>query len=77
MSADEIKAAIVQVSVTQKFKQAVLSENLTDFLERGENNLTNGLELPFPIISSVFKGIRKGETMAFAMPSNSGKVGLL
>ena len=73
MSADEIKAAIVQVSVTQKFKQAVLSENLTDFLERGENNLTNGLELPFPIISSVFKGIRKGETMAFAMPSNSGK----
>ena len=73
MSADEIKAAIVQVSVTQKFKQAVLSENLTDFLERGENNLTNGLALPFPIISSVFKGIRKGETMAFAMPSNSGK----
>ena len=73
MSTDEIKAAIVQVSVTQKFKQAVLSENLTDFLERGENNLTNGLALPFPIISSVFKGIRKGETMAFAMPSNSGK----
>ena len=73
MSADEIKAAIVQVSVTQKFKQAVLSEDLTEFLEKGENNLTNGLELPFPILSSVFKGIRKGETMAFAMPSNSGK----
>ena len=73
MSADEVKAAIVQVSVTQKFKQAVLSEDLTEFLEKGENNLTNGLELPFPILSSVFKGIRKGETMAFAMPSNSGK----
>ena len=73
MSPDEIKAAIVQVSVTQKFKQAVLSEDLTEFLERGENNLTNGLELPFNILSSVFKGIRKGETMAFAMPSNSGK----
>lgn len=73
MSVDEVKAAVVQVSVTQKFKQAVLSEDLTDFLEKGENNLTNGLELPFPIISSVFKGIRKGETMAFAMPSNSGK----
>lgn len=73
MSADEIKAAIVQVSVTQKFKQAILSEDLTEFLEKGENNLTNGLALPFPIISSVFKGIRKGETMAFAMPSNSGK----
>ncbi len=73
MSADEVKAAIVQVSVTQKFKQAVLSEDLTEFLEKGENNLTNGLALPFPILSSVFKGIRKGETMAFAMPSNSGK----
>ena len=73
MSVDEVKAAIVQVSVTQKFKQAILSEDLTDFLEKGENNLTNGLELPFPILSSVFKGIRKGETMAFAMPSNSGK----
>ena len=73
MSADEVKAAIVQVSVTQKFKQSVLSEDLTTFLEKGENNLTNGLELPFPILSSVFKGIRKGETMAFAMPSNSGK----
>lgn len=73
MSVDEVKAAIVQVSVTQKFKQAVLSEDLTDFLEKGENNLTNGLDLPFPILTSVFKGIRKGETMAFAMPSNSGK----
>ena len=73
MSPDEIKAAIIQVSVTQKFKQSVLSEDLTGFLEKGENNLTNGLELPFPILSSVFKGIRKGETMAFAMPSNSGK----
>ena len=73
MTADEVKAAIVQVSVTQKFKQSVLSEDLTSFLEKGENNLTNGLELPFSILSSVFKGIRKGETMAFAMPSNSGK----
>lgn len=73
MSVEEVKAAIIQVSVTQKFKHAVLSEDLTEFLEKGENNLTNGLELPFPILSSVFKGIRKGETMAFAMPSNSGK----
>ena len=73
MSEDEVRSAINQVSVTQKFKQAILSEDLTQFLERGENNLTNGLELPFPILSSVFKGIRKGETMAFALPSNSGK----
>ena len=73
MTEEEVKSAINQVSVTQKFKQAILSEDLTKFLEKGENNLTNGLELPFPILSSVFKGIRKGETMAFALPSNSGK----
>lgn len=40
---------------------------------RGDNTLTNGLSIPFKILSSVFKGIRQGETMAFAMPSNSGK----
>ena len=73
MTEEEVRSAINQVSVTQKFKQAILSEGLTKFLEKGENNLTNGLELPFPILSSVFKGIRKGETMAFALPSNSGK----
>lgn len=73
MYADEVKAAVIQVSEIQKFKQAVLSKGLTDFLEKGENNLTNGLSFPLPILSSVFKGIRKGETMAFAMPSNSGK----
>ena len=42
-------------------------------MKLGENNLTTGLELPFSILNSVFKGIRKGETMAYAMPSNSGK----
>ena len=73
MSEEEVKSAITQVSVTQKFKQAVLNEDLTQFLEKGENNLTNGLDLPFHILTSVFKGIRKGETMSFAMPSNSGK----
>lgn len=73
MSIEEVKNAITQVSVTQKFKQAVLNEKLTEFLESDENNLANGLTLPFPILSEVFKGIRKGETMAFAMPSNAGK----
>lgn len=73
MSIEEVENAINQVNVTDKFKQAILNENLTKFLEEGDNNLTNGLTLPFPILSSVFKGIRKGETMAFAMPSNSGK----
>ncbi len=73
MSVEEIENAVEQVNVTNKFKRAILNEGLTNFLELGDNNLTNGLEFPFPILSSVFKGIRKGETTAFAMPSNSGK----
>lgn len=73
MSIEEVESAINQVTVTGKFKQAVLNENVTNFLLAGDNSLTNGIDLPFPILSSVFKGIRKGETMAFAMPSNSGK----
>ncbi len=73
MSPDEIEDAIAQVNITQKFKQSILSRNLIGFLESGENELANGLDYPFPILTQVFKGIRKGETMAFAMPSNSGK----
>ncbi len=73
MSEDEVKSAVNQVMVTDKFKQTVLSDGLTSFFIKGNNNLTNGLELPFKIISSVFKGIRKGEMMAWAMPSNAGK----
>ena len=69
----EVKDAIVQITTTEKFKRAVLSRNITNFLLAGDNSLTTGLELPFPILSEVFKGIRKGETMAYAMPSNSGK----
>lgn len=71
MSVQEIESAVIQVNDTEKFKRAVLNEGLTNFLELGENNLTNGLPLPYPILTQVFKGIRKGETMAFAMPSNS------
>ena len=73
MSVEEVKSAIIQVNDTEKFKRAVLNRNLTSFLEMGDNTLRNGLSLPFPILTSVFKGIRKGETMAFAMPSNCGK----
>ena len=73
MTVEEVESATNQVTVTDKFKQAILNINLTDFLETGENNLTNGLSLPFPILTKVFKGIRKGETMAIAMPSNAGK----
>lgn len=73
MSEEEVESAIRQVSDTGKFKRAILNQDLSSFLLKGDNNLTNGLEMPFSILSSVFKGIRKGETMAFAMPSNSGK----
>lgn len=73
MSVEEVEDAVIQVNDTEKFKRAVLNEGLTSFLQLGENNLTNGLPLPFPILTKVFKGIRKGETMAFAMPSNAGK----
>ena len=73
MSVEEVEAAINQVTVTDKFKQAILNKNLTKFLEEGSSNLSDGLSLPFPILTQIFKGIRKGETMAYAMPSNSGK----
>lgn len=73
MSIEEVESAVNQVTVTGKFKQAILTKGLTQFLELGSNNLTDGLSLPFPILTSVFKGIRKGETMAYAMPSNTGK----
>ncbi len=73
MTSEEVEAAIEQITATAKFKSAVLNSGLTSFLTKGNNSLTNGLNIPFRILSQVFKGIRKGETMAFAMPSNSGK----
>lgn len=73
MSVEEVEDAVVQVNDTEKFKRGILNSDLTKFLEAGENNLRNGLEIPFRIMNSVFKGIRKGETMAYAMPSNAGK----
>lgn len=73
MSIEEVESAIDQIKVTKRFKQSILNSDLSKFLVEGENNLTNGLALPFPILTDVFKGVRKGETMAFAMPSNAGK----
>lgn len=73
MSIEEVESAVSQAEVTSKFKQSVLNDGIIDFLTSGSNNLSNGLSLPFPILSSVFKGIRIGETTSFAMPSNSGK----
>ena len=73
MSPEEVLGAIEQVAATEKFKRAILNKDITEFLVKGNNTLTNGLSMPFPILSSVFKGLRVGETMAFAMPSNAGK----
>ena len=73
MSVEEVIGAVEQITATQKFKRAVLNDDLTGFLVRGDNTLTNGLSIAFKILSRVFKGIRQGETTAFAMPSNSGK----
>lgn len=73
MTIEDTKSAIEQITATEKYRRSVLNDDITNFLISGENNLTQGLELPFPILSSVFKGIRKGETMSYAMPSNSGK----
>ncbi len=73
MSIDEVSAAVEQVTVTQKFKSSILSSGVSAFLRRGDNTLTTGLSLPFTRLSEVFKGLRKGETMSFSMPSNAGK----
>ena len=73
MSVEVVESAVEQVTATEKFKRAVLNKGLTEFLETGENNLTTGIPLPFERLSKEFKGLRKGETMAVAMPSNSGK----
>ena len=73
MSVEEVENAVEQVTATEKFKRSVLNRGLTEFLETGENNLTNGIPLPFARLPTEFKGLRKGETMAIAMPSNSGK----
>ena len=73
MSAEEVEDTIEQIKATQKFKSSILSDRLVNFLESGDNEISNGLDYPFPVITQVFKGMRKGETFAFAMPSNNGK----
>ena len=45
MSSEEIETTIEQVKITQKFKQSVLSDNLVEFLESGENELANRIKL--------------------------------
>ena len=73
MKPDDVESAITQITATEKFKRAILNKDMSKFILEGDNTLTNGLQLQFPIMSKAFKGIRKGETAAFTMPSNYGK----
>lgn len=73
MTVEEVESAIEQIGVTASLSQGRLTDDATSFLLNEESTLATGAELPFPILTSVFKGIRKGETFCYAMPSNSGK----
>ncbi len=73
MTVEEVENALEQITVTTGLTQGRLNDNATGFLLAGDNELANGLSIPFPILSTVFKGIRRGETMCYAMPSNCGK----
>lgn len=73
MSAEEVEAAIKQINVTNRLSQAVLNKDIAKFWLDDQNDLREGLALPFPIMTKVFKGLRKGEIMTYAMPSNAGK----
>ena len=42
MTIQEVKNAIEQITVTQKFKRGVLCNNTTKFLINGDSNLSNG-----------------------------------
>lgn len=73
MSAEEVEAAINQINVTNRLSQSVLNNDIASFWLNDKNNLREGIATPFPIMTKVFKGFRKGEIMTYAMPSNAGK----
>ncbi len=73
MSIEEVENAIEQIGVTNRLSQVILNENATEFLLAGESTLTGGVDIPFPIMCKAFKGLRRGETWVYAMPSNCGK----
>ena len=73
MNVEEVKNALEQIGVTAGLSQSILNSDATNALLTRDGNLSNGASLPFPILTRVFKGLRKGETMAYAMPSNYGK----
>ena len=73
MTIEELENIVSQVGIKRGISEGRLNSGVTEFLLQGDNSLTNGIPLPFPTLTKVFKGLRVGETMAFAMPSNSGK----
>ena len=73
MTIEEIDARVKAMSYISSLNDIKINDGATKFLLEGDNNLTNGIPLPFPILSKTFKGLRKGETTAFSMPSNAGK----
>lgn len=73
MTPEEVIEAIKQINVTNRLSQGVLNQDVAKFWLDDKNNLRDGIPLPFPILTKVFKGLRKGETMSYAMPSNAGK----
>ena len=73
MTVEEVEGALEQIMVTTGLSQGRLNQDTTSFLLAGDNALSNGISIPFNILSTVFKGLRQGETMCYAMPSNSGK----
>ncbi len=73
MTIEEILTRINSLSFLSSMNECVINQDETHFLLAGNNNLTNGIPMPFPLMTKTFKGLRKGETMSFAMPSNSGK----
>jgi len=73
MTVEQMEARLSNLSLMTSVKEVVINQGATQFLLEGNNNLKSGIDMPFPIMTKVFKGLRKGETMSFAMPSNAGK----
>lgn len=73
MTVEELESIVSQVGIKRGISEGRLNSSVTQFLLDGESTLTSGISLPFNILTKVFKGLRVGETMSFAMPSNSGK----
>ena len=61
---DAVLLMLINPGYASSVNESQIKEELTadlvgDFLFNDESSLATGLDLPFPILSSVFKGIRK------------------